>query len=137
MYNVKQVIVIRKDLKMRRGKEIAQGSHASISFLTKRLQQPNNIIVAPDREDREYSIRISPLEQEWLDNGFAKICLRVTSEEELLKLSQAAEQLGVEWHLIEDSGHTEFNMVPTKTCLALGPDLAETLDKITGHLEPY
>ena len=30
---MKQVIIIRKDLKMRRGKEIAQGSHASMAFL--------------------------------------------------------------------------------------------------------
>jgi PTH2 family peptidyl-tRNA hydrolase len=35
----KQVIVIRKDLKMRRGKEIAQGSHASMAFLTRRINQ--------------------------------------------------------------------------------------------------
>ncbi|MGZ3423232.1 MAG: peptidyl-tRNA hydrolase, partial [Polyangiales bacterium] len=34
---VKQVIVVRRDLKMRRGKEIAQGSHASMAFLTERL----------------------------------------------------------------------------------------------------
>jgi len=129
MYNVKQVIVIRKDLKKRRGKEIAQGSHSSISFLTKKLQQTS--------QELEYTIKLTQLERDWLDCGFAKICLRVTSEEELLEISHRAKQLGVECNLIEDSGHTEFNMVPTKTCLALGPDLAETLDKITGHLEPY
>ncbi len=31
--NTKQVIVIRKDLKMRKGKEISQGSHSSIMWL--------------------------------------------------------------------------------------------------------
>lgn len=129
MYSVKQVIVIRKDLKMRRGKEIAQGSHASMSFLTKRLQSTD--------QELEYTVKLTKLERDWLDNGFAKICLRVTSEEELLEILRRAEQLDIERHLIEDSGHTEFNMVPTKTCIALGPDLAETLDKITGHLEPY
>ena len=35
----KQVIAIRKDLKMRRGKEIAQGSHASMAFLTEGAQK--------------------------------------------------------------------------------------------------
>ena len=34
----KQVILIRKDLKMRRGKEIAQGSHASMEFLVSQLR---------------------------------------------------------------------------------------------------
>jgi len=38
MIHTKQVIVIRKDLKMRRGKEIAQGAHASIAFLTARFK---------------------------------------------------------------------------------------------------
>jgi PTH2 family peptidyl-tRNA hydrolase len=36
--DVKQVLVIRKDLKMRRGKEIAQGAHASMAWLTNRLR---------------------------------------------------------------------------------------------------
>jgi PTH2 family peptidyl-tRNA hydrolase len=37
--DIKQVIVIRKDLKMRRGKEIAQGAHAAMAWLTNRLRQ--------------------------------------------------------------------------------------------------
>jgi len=36
--DTKQVIVIRKDLKMRRGKECAQSSHATMSFLTRQIQ---------------------------------------------------------------------------------------------------
>jgi PTH2 family peptidyl-tRNA hydrolase len=39
--------------------------------------------------------------------------------------------------VINDSGKTEFGGVPTKTCLALGPDLAERIDALTGHLELY
>ena len=35
----KQVIVIRRDLKMRRGKEIAQGAHASMLWLADRVIQ--------------------------------------------------------------------------------------------------
>lgn len=37
-YATKQVIVIRRDLKMRRGKEIAQGSHASMAFMSHLLR---------------------------------------------------------------------------------------------------
>ena len=44
MGSIKQVILIRKDLKMRRGKEIAQGSHASMEFLVSRIRQQ------PERE---------------------------------------------------------------------------------------
>ncbi len=39
MQRIKQVIVIRKDLKMRRGKEIAQGSHASMEFLVDQIRR--------------------------------------------------------------------------------------------------
>ena len=36
---LKQVILIRKDLKMRRGKEVAQGSHASMAFMTEKIRE--------------------------------------------------------------------------------------------------
>lgn len=39
MSEVKQVIVIRRDLGMRRGKEIAQGAHASMAWLRRRLKR--------------------------------------------------------------------------------------------------
>jgi PTH2 family peptidyl-tRNA hydrolase len=32
-------------------------------------------------------------------------------------------------------GKTEFNGVPTKTCLGIGPAKAEKIDKITGDLK--
>ena len=120
MEPVKQVIVVRKDLKMRRGKEIAQSCHASISFLTRKLQ---------------FSKKFTAAESEWINNGFTKICLYVNSEQELLDIHAKALAANLESHLITDSGLTEFNGVPTKTCLAIGPDLASEIDKITGNLK--
>lgn len=125
--DVKQVIVIRKDLKMRRGKEIAQGSHASIAFLTRRIA--TNL--------RQQELHFSDAEKEWLDNSFAKICVRVNSEAELLEIEQKALAADLECQIIKDSGHTEFGGVPTYTCLAIGPDFSEKIDRITGHLELY
>jgi peptidyl-tRNA hydrolase, PTH2 family len=40
---IKQVIVMRHDLKMRRGKQIAQGAHASMSFICRRLQEKGSV----------------------------------------------------------------------------------------------
>jgi peptidyl-tRNA hydrolase, PTH2 family len=116
----KQVIVIRKDLNMRKGKMVAQGSHASMSFLTRRL---------------ENNKPITEVQKEWLNNSFTKICVSVDSEQELLEIAEKAKNTNVECHVITDNGTTEFNGVPTKTCLALGPDKAEILDKISGHLK--
>jgi PTH2 family peptidyl-tRNA hydrolase len=127
---MKQVIVIRKDLKMRRGKEIAQGSHASISFLTRRLQNSLKVLDT-------YQIKLKPAEIAWIEGRFRKICVIVNSEEELFEIHKRAQDSGLESHLIKDGGATEFHGVPTYTCLAIGPDDPEKIDKITGHLKLY
>jgi PTH2 family peptidyl-tRNA hydrolase len=128
----KQVIVIRKDLHMRRGKEIAQGSHASMSFLTRRL-------AAAERNpaDNSHVVVLRPIEALWLDGSFAKVCLQVPGEKELLDVYQRAQEAGLEVHLITDSGRTEFGGVPTRTCLAIGPDDADAIDQVTGDLKLY
>lgn len=117
---IKQVIIIRKDLNMRLGKAVAQGSHASISFLTKKIQSGQ---------------KMNDAEEQWVNGKFTKICVRVDSEQELIDIHQKALSHGIESHLITDAGLTEFNGVPTKTCLALGPDYASKIDAITGHLK--
>jgi peptidyl-tRNA hydrolase, PTH2 family len=117
----KQVIVMRRDLGMRRGKEIAQGAHASMIWLAQRIRH------------RRYTF--SEAEQQWLAGAFTKVCVRVDSEEELLNIVRAAEEQGVMVHLVVDAGRTEFHGVPTPTCCALGPDFAERMDPITGHLK--
>jgi len=119
--NVKQVIVIRKDLKMRRGKEISQGSHASLAWLSHRLRESNN------------NPKFSEAEQEWLTSAFAKVTLQVESEEDLRQVFQQAKEAGLEAHLIIDSGRTEFDGVPTATAVGIGPDEVSKIDKVTGR----
>ena len=117
----KQVIVMRRDLAMRRGKEIAQGSHASMIWLALRIRQPG--------------FTFNDAESQWLDGSFTKICVRVDSEEELLGVVQKAQEAGVLVYLCVDAGRTEFHGVPTPTCCAVGPDFPERIDPITGHLK--
>ena len=123
---IKQVIVIRRDLKMRRGKEIAQGSHASMAFLTRQVSVVTHRITT-----------LTPVQIEWLATSFRKICVRVDSEEELLALDARARESGLVVHLVQDNGLTEFNGVPTYTALAIGPDYDELIDPITNHLGLY
>ena len=111
---------MRKDLNMRKGKMVAQGSHASMSFLTRRLQRKE-----PPTE----------VQKEWLESSFTKICVSVDSERELLEIAGRADEAGLECHLVTDNGTTEFGGVPTRTCLALGQDRPENIDKISGHLK--
>lgn len=116
---MKQVIVMRKDLNMRKGKMVAQGAHASIAFLCEHYR----LGTLPNQ-----------LEQMWLSGPFKKICVGVNSEAELLAIHMEAVWAGIKSFVIEDSGLTEFKGVPTNTCLCLGPDKSEVLDRITGGL---
>ena len=117
----KQVIVMRRDLGMRRGKEIAQGAHASMIWLAERIRRPG--------------FGFSEAERRWLAGAFTKVCVRVDSEEELRNIVNAAQQARVMVHLVIDAGRTEFRGVPTPTCCALGPDYASRIDPISGHLK--
>jgi len=138
---IKQVIVMRHDLGMRKGKQIAQGSHASMSFLTRRIQQNVDGVRMPDQFSKygEFDVYgyfgLTTAMKEWLQSSFAKVTVRVNSEEELLEIYNKAKEAGLEVHLITDSGKTEFHGVPTNTCLAIGPDLSEKIDPITGGLQ--
>lgn len=127
---VKQVILIRKDLNMRRGKEIAQGSHASMDFLIEPLRQ---MLV----QNKATQLDFSDVEKRWIVQGMAKVCLRVNSEEELIAHHEKALAAGLKSYMIQDIGRTEFHGQPTLTACAIGPDLAERIDEITGDLTLY
>src|SRR5271163_3364896 len=117
--NVKQVIIIRKDLHMRRGKEIAQGSHASIAFLTNRLAQRRTLLDQDFGGGAVCIAEFSKAEWAWVEGNFRKICLVVNSEEELLSIVHDAKETGLVTELIEDTGLTEFGGVPTLTAAAI------------------
>ena len=128
---VKQVIVIRRDLKMRRGKEIAQGAHAAAAWVTSLVTN------ALDPATRSATITIDPIGLVWLTTSHRKITLQAHSEAEITELHDVARARGLRSHLITDSGRTEFGGVPTITALAIGPDLTDLIDEVTGHLTIY
>lgn len=119
MSTPKQVIVLRKDLNMRKGKMVAQGAHASMAVIL---------------EEQLKSHYPTPAIAEWLNGSFTKICVSVSSEDELVQLYTEAKARGIPCSLIKDSGFTEFNGVPTLTAVAIGPDYPEVIDPLTKHL---
>jgi PTH2 family peptidyl-tRNA hydrolase len=128
----KQIIVMRTDLNMRKGKMIAQGAHASIAFLTSKIG--NKPWTSDNRTWHQPHVDLSEAEKAWIEGRFTKICVRVDSEEELLEIHHRAQEAGLTSYLIEDAGLTEFDGVPTNTCVGIGPDFEEKIDPITGHL---
>lgn len=119
----KQVIVMRKDLNMRRGKQIAQGAHASLGAVL--WIQKHSSYMSTDA--------LQAFDQ-WVNGTFTKVCVSVNSKDELLDIFGVAAVTCLPVKLITDAGHTEFHGVPTLTCLAIGPAWAEDIDKVTGHL---
>ncbi|MFY9927982.1 MAG: aminoacyl-tRNA hydrolase [Streptosporangiaceae bacterium] len=128
---IKQVIVIRRDLRMRRGKEIAQGAHAATAWLRDR------VLLSMTASGRVRRVELTAAERTWLEHSNRKVTVKVTSEEELLAVYDQALEAGLLVHLITDGGLTEFGGVPTRTCLAIGPDYDDRIDPVTGRLELY
>lgn len=112
---MKQIIIIRKDLNMRKGKMIAQGAHASMKATLDNLQHPNVL--------------------KWLSGNFTKIAVGVDSYSELMEVVSKAQDANLITSVIEDSGLTEFHNVPTVTAAAVGPATEDELKNITGDLK--
>lgn len=119
---VKQVLVYRRDLKMRKGKIAAQCAHASMAVFFRRKRASLGELVIP----------LDGPMAEWSTRRFAKICLSLADESELLAAYEAAQAAGLPCALITDSGRTEFHGVPTRTAIAIGPAANEEIDAITG-----
>jgi peptidyl-tRNA hydrolase, PTH2 family len=110
---LKQVTLIRTDLKMSKGKMSAQVAHGAVEAV---LKSNKNII------------------SKWRSLGQKKICLKVESEKDLFKYNQIAKDFGLITALIKDAGHTELKS-GTTTVLTIGPDFNEKIDKITRKLK--
>jgi len=127
---VKQVIVIRKDLNMRKGKMCAQACHAARGFIESQLQS----ILDADRTNVA-GVYIDPEVKQWFREGTTTITVGVDSEKELLDIYSQAKGAGLKAHIVLDEGRTEFNNQPTHTAVAIGPCYDWQIDKITGELK--
>jgi len=114
-FKFKQVIVLRADLEMSRGKTAAQAGHAAVS--------------AAEEARRHFQ----KWWKAWLEEGQCKIAVKVGSERELLDLEKKARKLKLPSALISDRGLTELPP-GTVTCLGIGPAPSSEIDKITGKL---
>jgi peptidyl-tRNA hydrolase, PTH2 family len=152
MIEPKQVIIMRTDTtpKMRKGKQIAQGAHASLAVLLDAFfgEYGNrswswSLSVGQDelsgREISRDAIKTIVMKEsdpifKWINNSFVKIVVGGTLSDVTNCYSEAKKQ-GIPCSLIEDKGLTEFGGKVTITCCAIGPDDPEKIDKITGHLK--
>ena len=109
----KQVILIRKDLKMPLGKACVQVAHASVDAVLK-----------TDKKKVE----------KWRQEGAKKVVLKVADMRELVKYKKLAEEVDLKTAMITDAGRTFFKKATT-TCLSIGPDEEDKIDSVTGSLK--
>ena len=154
MADIKQIIVMRTlypdgkggTRKLRTGKLCAQAAHASMKVFFDRLDVQyawrcgqTGTLVEPEDDAQNPGNPVlllypSEVEQAWLEGVFTKVVCYVETEDELRSLYQKAQEAKLPCSLIEDSGATEFDGVPTVTCIAIGPAKSEDLAPITGSL---
>lgn len=112
---LKQAIIVRKDLGMGAGKIAAQASHAALEAYEKTLKQ-NPLWV-----------------EEWKGSGQAKIVLKVNSKKELLELFEKTKKQ-LPTALIKDAGRTQIE-AGEPTCIAIGPAPESEINKFTKELK--
>ena len=133
----KQVIIVRSDLNMRKGKLAAQVAHASVAVFTRSPGARVCVLQASRHGEviaAELSVPLGGEAHAWLQSSFRKIVVGVDSEEELLELHRQAQAAGLSCALIQDNGATEFHGIPTYTALAIGPHADTRIDPLTRSL---
>ncbi|RLE90908.1 MAG: peptidyl-tRNA hydrolase [Thermoprotei archaeon] len=113
---MKQVIVVRRDLKIGKGKLAVQVAHASVSAAL------------------EAQKKFQSWFNEWLEQGQKKVVVKVENEEALLEIYSQAIRLGLPCSLVRDAGLTQLPP-GTPTAVGIGPAPAEIVDKVTGKLK--
>lgn len=103
---MKQVILMRTDLGMSKGKMCAQTAHASVQ--STRLINPNH---------------------EWYFEGMPKIVLKVKDFDQLLEITDLAKQAKLSVTLVTDATLEQV------TCGCIGPCKDEDIDPITNELK--
>ena len=112
VFEWKQCLILRSDLKMSCGKMCAQAAHAALLSFEK-----TNTVTR----------------KKWLADGQKKVVLKASGERDLFELKSIAEAVGIAAALVQDAGLTE---IPpgTVTALGIGPAKSEDMDRITGSL---
>ena len=113
---LKQVIIVRKDLKMGSGKLAAQVAHAAL--LASEKARNKNV---------EWF-------KEWFNFGQPKIILKVNSLKELEAIHKLEQFNHLATAIVIDAGLTQLD-AGTATCVGIGPAPISLIDKITGGLK--
>ncbi|XP_061369590.1 uncharacterized protein LOC133312422 [Gastrolobium bilobum] len=112
---LKMVLVVRQDLKMKSGKIASQCAHAATGMYAELMQSNRSLL------------------RQWEQCGQPKIVLTCRNQQEMNKLKEAAESIGLPTFVVADAGRTQV-LAGSKTVLAVGPGPKSSVDSVTGKL---
>ena len=146
---MKQIIIVRKDLNMSKGKMAAQVAHASMAFLTNAIKNCSNISrFDPLYYDCGFFIP-KELYEGWICGSFTKVILEAKNKYQLEKVYTIANELGlledIDYFPIKDNCYTELEpeevdkngVGRTLTCVGFVPLKDETANKISKKYQLY
>ena len=113
---LKMVFVINHELKMGKGKIAAQVGHAAVKATLQSGEHRPELLDA------------------WLSTGQKKVCVKADDVRQLEQIEHQAKHHQILTSKILDAGHTQIP-AGSYTVLALGPDVEERLDALTGELK--
>ncbi|KAF7817114.1 peptidyl-tRNA hydrolase 2, mitochondrial isoform X1 [Senna tora] len=112
---LKMVLVVRQDLKMKSGKIASQCAHAATGMYAELMQSHRSLL------------------RQWEQCGQPKIVVTCKNQQEMNKLMETAESIGLPTFVVADAGRTQV-MAGSKTVLAVGPGPKASVDSVTGKL---
>ena len=126
MKSVKQSIVVRKDLNLKKGQLSGLVSNASMKFILE-----NNESERPD----ELKVRLSHNEAQWLKNSLRCEVFGTESQDSLSDIAFRAEIQGLSvYSVFEEKADKDADQV--LLCIAIGPDEEDLIDQLTNGLKP-
>lgn len=147
----RQVIIVRKDLNMGKGKVCAQVAHASMSFLTWMFRDNCNQWISNDGSTY-YSSELTfdkDLYEQWINGAYTKTVCEAKNKNHLLKAITIAESLGlkegIDFFCIRDNCLTELEpeeidengVGRTLTCIGFKPLPDEVAHQISKKYQLY
>ncbi|KAK9130998.1 hypothetical protein Sjap_011485 [Stephania japonica] len=112
---LKMVLVVRQDLKMGVGKIASQCAHAATGIYAELILSQRSLL------------------RQWESSGQPKIALSCKNQQEMDKLKEAADSIGLPTFVVADAGRTQVS-AGSRTVLAIGPGGKASVDSVTGRL---
>ena len=124
MSDLKQAIIIRKDLNLNKRDLASTVARASLKFIVENneAERGNQLLVS-----------LSSEEQAWLTGSFSQDILGVTNRDQLDEILFRAEIMGIEAYPVFVPNDSEN---PDVTCIALGPDEPDVINRLIHSLKP-